>query len=88
MKDAYIFQGCFQIVSCHIIFIKSNLFAPSIHELVLSRLVNLALPTCFSNVVPYIYVYLIVLCFLSDKETTALNVIFHWVTEPYQNTLR
>jgi hypothetical protein len=38
--------------------ITSNLVrhyvAPSIHELVLSRLANLALPTCFSDVVPYI----------------------------------
>jgi hypothetical protein len=51
------------------------ILAPSIHQLVLSRLVNLALPMCFANVVPYIYVYLIALCFLSDEETTALNII-------------
>jgi hypothetical protein len=39
-----------KIVSCHIVFIMSNLvrysLAPSIHQLVLSRLVSLALPMC------------------------------------------
>jgi hypothetical protein len=50
MNNAYIFQECFQIISCHRMFIISNLvrysLAPSIYQLVLSSLVSLSLPMC------------------------------------------